>query len=151
MSLGFELVLWILLLVATATDLLWGKVFNSVTLPFIVLGVVCRGVFVGLPAAYTALTAIAVAFIIFFPLYALKVFAAGDVKLLMAIGAWTDTAFIVRLGALAVLVGAFAGVLVLIQQKGFKKAERTRMPFAPAFLCACFLLKIFEMKGWQFW
>lgn len=149
MAIGFELVLWILLLVATATDLIWGKVFNSVTLPFMIAGVVCRGAFIGGPAAYSALTAIAVAFIVFFPLFALKVFAAGDVKLLMAIGAWTDTSFILHLGALAILVGSFAGILVLIQQKGTKQGG-TRMPFAPAFLCACFLLKIFEMKGWRF-
>lgn len=148
MSGGFEIALWILLIVATATDLLWGKIYNSVTFPFLVAGIVSRGIFEGIPSASAATLSVAVAFVLFFPFYALKVFAAGDVKLLMAIGAWTDTAFVLRLAALSILVGACVGVFVLIKQKGFKKGG-TRMPFAPAFLCGCFLLKIFQMKGWN--
>jgi prepilin signal peptidase PulO-like enzyme (type II secretory pathway) len=66
----------------------------------------------------------------------------------MAIGAWTTPMFIVRLGIFSILVGAVVGAFVVWKQKGFKKGG-TRMPFAPAFLCGVFLIKVFELKGWS--
>ena len=150
MSTVFEIALWVLLVVASATDLLWGKVFNVVTFPFLVVGVLSRGYFEGLTALNGAVFSAAVAFAVFFPLYALKVFAAGDVKLLMAIGAWTQVSFVLQLGAFSILVGAIVGIFILFRQKGLKRGG-TRMPFAPAIFCGCLLLKIFEMKGWKPW
>lgn len=114
---------------------------------------------------YSPLLGIAAAFVFFFPLYLLKAFAAGDVKLLMAVGSWADAKLVLQLGVTAILVGAAVGLIVMVRSKGFKKflssmklhlktspAEMQkekgfRMPFAPAFLVALFVIQILE-KHW---
>lgn len=163
MSTGFELVLWALLIAATITDLVWGKIFNILTLPFLVGGVVTRFLAVGPSSAGTGLLAVLVAFIAFFPLYALKTWAAADVKLLMAIGAWTDFKFVLQLGFVSIFVGALVGLFILLKKKGLRQGTESvvkhmqstpgkkslKIPFAPAFLCAFCLLQIAEMKGWN--
>ena len=42
MSEGFEIAVWILLGSALVTDLLWGKIYNYVTFPFLLIGIFCR-------------------------------------------------------------------------------------------------------------
>ena len=145
---GFEIVLWVLLAVASVTDLIWGKIHNLLTFSFLTAGVVCRLMYAGGTPALYALFAAAVAFVVFFPLYYFKVLAAGDVKLMMAVGAWTDWKFMLELGAVSIVVGAAVGVIVKVLQKDFKWGATT-MPFAPAFLCAFFIMKISEIKGWH--
>ncbi len=165
MSGGYEIVLWILLIVASATDLLWGKIYNHLTFSSIAIGVVTRLVLQGMPSSTTSLTAIAAAFLFFFPLYYLKTLAAGDVKLLMAVGAWSDTELVIHLGLTAIFMGAIVGLIILLNKKGLQKtlssiftalkfeskkeSQMTRMPFAPAFLCSFLILKIAEFKGWS--
>ncbi len=166
MSEGYEIVLWLLLGIATVTDLLWGKIHNALTLPSIALGVGARLYFGGMPSALTALAAIAVAFAFFFPLFAIKTVAAGDAKLLMALGAWSDFTLVLKLGILAILMGAVVGGFVLLRERGLVAASKSvaehaqtapgtsksltsfHMVFAPAFLVAFMFLKIAELKGW---
>ena len=145
---GFEIVLWVLLAVASITDLIWGKIHNLLTFSFLAAGVVVRLFEGGLSAGGMALYAAAAAFFIFFPLYYFKALAAGDVKLMMAVGAWTDLKFVLHLGLVSIVVGAAVGVIVKLRQRDFKWGATT-MPFAPAFLCAFFILKISEIKGWH--
>ena len=165
MSGGFETVLevvvWTLLIAAATTDLLWGKIYNLLTFTFIAAGVILRLIVLGYSSATVSLIAIAAAFALFFPLYIIKAFAAGDVKLLMAIGAWTDIKQVLHIGLLAIIIGALVGIPILIKRRGLKKSVKAvasqlkgepvkpiRMPFGPAFLCAFAFLKIAEMKGW---
>jgi prepilin peptidase CpaA len=164
MSGGSEIALWALLVVASVTDLLWGKIFNAVTFFFLFAGILYRLWRVGLPDGGAATLAVAVAFLLFFPLYRVRVVAAGDVKLLMAAGAWSDSKFVLELAMGAVLMGAVVGAIVLVRKLGILASVRNvraharitstgleshRMPFAPAFLCAFFVLKIAEMCRWS--
>lgn len=159
---GFEIVLWALLIVASVTDLLWGKIFNAITLPCLIGGVVCRLWLGGLSSMSIGAFGVLVAFLAFFPLYILKTWAAADVKLLMAVGAWSNSKLVLQLGFISIFVGALVGGFLLLKQKGLKqsadsikahllnRATRSmRIPFAPAFLCAFFLIKIGELKGWN--
>ncbi|MFM8314136.1 MAG: prepilin peptidase [Deltaproteobacteria bacterium] len=164
MSGGYEIVLWIILIAASVTDLLWGKIYNSLTLTSMGAGVLIRLALGGVSSTSVSILAISTAFILFFPLYYFKVLAAGDVKLLMAIGAWSNTDFVVRIGFTSILVGAVVGFWVLLKKKGIRKSassvadavnfnpkdiqKRTRMPFGPAFLCSFLFFKIAELKGW---
>lgn len=164
MSGGYEIVLWIILIAASVTDLLWGKIYNSLTLTSVGAGVLIRLALGGVSSISISLLAIGTAFILFFPLYYFKVLAAGDVKLLMAIGAWSNSDFVMRIGFTAVLVGALVGLFVLLKKKGVRNSassvadavsfdpkdikKRTRMPFGPAFLCSYLFFKIAELKGW---
>jgi Flp pilus assembly protein protease CpaA len=161
---GFEITLWALLGIATCTDLLWGKVYNATTFPFLIAGLICRFIWLGAPSFQEGALAIAVAFTLFFPLWILKAIAAGDVKLLMAAGAWSDSRTIISVAITAIIIGALVGVAVLLGKEGpragiksflsiFRREPgakaRYRMPFAPAFLCAYVFLQIAQMKGWQ--
>lgn len=160
---GFDIALWLLLVIATITDLRWGKIFNAVTFPFFFLGIGARFFQLGTEAGIQSLAAIAVAFALFFPLYFLKTVAAADVKLIMAIGAWTEPRVILGLAIVSVMFGAFVGLLVMGRQLGIREGAKnialhmkqqvpqrsTKMPFAPAFLCAFMVLKIGEMYQWS--
>ena len=164
MSGGYEYILWVLLLVATVTDLLWGKVFNALTFSFLISGVILRFIQFGADTAGTGLIAVGVAFLVGFPLWQLKAFAAGDVKLLMAFGAWTNWTMVLQLGAFAVIVGSIVGSFILWRTKGVKgglqslaahtktsgEKKGIRIPFAPAFLCGFMVLQVAEMQQWRF-
>lgn len=161
---GFEATLWALLLIASVTDLLWGKIFNATTFPFLFAGLICRLVMLGFPSAQEGVLAVGVAFALFFPLWILRAFAAGDVKLLMAAGAWSDSRTVISVAITSIIIGALVGIVVLIGKQGprdgarnffslFRKSQpatkKHRMPFAPAMLCAYAFLEIARMKGWQ--
>lgn len=164
MSGGYEIVVWVVLIAASVTDLLWGKIYNPLTLTAMAGGVLVRLGVDGVSSLWISLPALLTAFLIYFPLYYLKTLAAGDVKLLMAISTWMNSTWVIRLAILTLLVGAVVGLFVLLKEKGIQKSTEsviralksptdsktsmTRMPFGPAFLCSFLILKIAESKGW---
>jgi prepilin peptidase CpaA len=163
MSGGIEIVLWVLLGVAFVTDLLWGKIYNAVTFPFLLLGLAIRFGMGGWTTGVQSLLAVGTAFAVFFPLYLLKALAAGDVKLLMAFGAWCQPSAVVQVAISAILIGAMVGAYLLIRQKGLRQSTHSlaehvrsfqprssmRMPFAPSLLCAFFIVRIAELRQWH--
>lgn len=164
MSEGYEIVVWVVLIAASVTDLLWGKIYNHLTLTAMGTGVLVRLFLEGYSSLFITLPAIFIAFSLFFPLYYLKTLAAGDVKLLMGIAPWLDMHWVIRLSAMTIIIGAGVGLFVLIKKKGLHQSamsiveilkspkkstsSTTRMPFGPAFLCSLLFLKIAESKGW---
>lgn len=160
-----EAIIWALCGIATFTDLRWGKVYNNLTLPALTLGILFNAFYFGWTAGGSALLAAVLIFILFFPFYWLRAFAAGDIKLLMALAAWGGFLFAARVSFLGVLLGAVVGLLVILKQKGWKSAlqdlfshlqgegmrsgRSTKMPFAPAFFGALILMKIMEVKRWN--
>lgn len=161
---GEEFVLWGVLSVATATDLAWGKVPNALTFPAIGAGLIARVFLHGPEGLMAASAGTVAALVLFFPFYYFRIFGAGDVKLLMAVGAWSDTAFVLRLAIPAILFGGAVGLLVLLRNRGARGAVQSlkehlrpkdvgpvssRMPFAPAFLCAAIWLQIAREYSWS--
>lgn len=157
---GYQIGLWSLLIAAAICDLIWHKIFNWVNGLFLLGGLFTQFYFGGSVGMSQAFLAVVVAFVFFFPLYLIKALAAGDVKLLMAVGAWSDTKLVIELGLVAIVTGAVVGAVVLFKKKGFKNTVESikahakqpsgnakqglRIPFAPAFLCAFFVLQILE-------
>lgn len=160
-----EYVLWGLLVTAAATDLIWGKIYNLLTFTLIFVGFFARFYWGGFPELSTGLFALLGIFAVFFPLYWIQALAAGDVKLLMAVAVWSSFLFALRLGALAIVLGALVGVLVMVRAKGLRGAWQstlahvkfsphrsqlsTKIPFAPAFLCALLIFKMVEVAQWH--
>jgi len=156
-----DMILWGVLFTGTVTDLLCGKLYNSVN--FSVMG---GGLIACLlqdpPSLISTLVAVAYALLIFFPLYRLKVIAAGDVKLLMAYGAWAQPQRVVQVALLSILLAAAVGGVILVRRLGLVGGVKSlinhvkphatrfsnRMPFAPSLLCAHALILIGEMKQW---
>lgn len=164
MSAGPEIAIWILLTICAATDLLWGKIFNIITLPFFFVGLGYQAFHGGLPAVSDGLLSVGVAVAVFFPLYLLRVMAAGDVKLLMATGAWASASVVLQIAGISILLGAAVGLVTLVRHQGVFGGVRSlrrhasgtnapgqslRMPFAPGFLCAYFIIRIAELRQWQ--
>ncbi len=159
----FEIGVWCLLILASITDILWGKVYNALTFPFLFAGLLLHFFSSGVVQAGTSLLAIGTAFAVFFPLYFAKIMAAGDVKLLMAAGAWLDPESVLRIAGVSIVLGAVVGLIIMVARKGIvgatkslsehlspsEKKQSTRVPFAPAFLCAFSILKIAESRGWS--
>jgi|GEM_PF-1210247 len=165
MSGRYDIVVWVLLFAASTTDLLFGKIFNLMSLPLLGGGILFRFLSEGGASGLQALGAVVVAFVFFFPLYFLKTLAAADVKLLMAVGAWSDTRVVIQIGLIAILIGAIVGGFLLVKQEGWKRSLQSigqhlrapnekllkshRMPFAPAFLCAFLVLNVAEKYQWS--
>lgn len=162
MSGGYESVLLALLAISSVTDLLWGKIYNAVTFPFLALGLGAQFYFGGLKAGGGAIAAVVIAFALFFPLWRLKVLAAGDVKLLMAAGSFLAPFAILELALLSVLIGGMVGAMVLVRNSGLRGSVASlrdhliampvkshRMPFGPAMLSAFFVMQISKHYGWN--
>jgi len=159
---GCEIAVWALLVGASFTDLRWGKIPNALTFPFLAVGLGYRFTLGG-RQGFESLIAVFIAFALFFPLYRLRAFAAADVKLLMAVGAWTDPRTVLGIGVMAILIGAGVGAFILWRQIGIRESFSTviahmgrgqirrshKMPFAPAFLCGFVFLKIAESYRWS--
>jgi prepilin peptidase CpaA len=161
---GYELALWALLVCASVTDLLWKKIPNRLTFSFLAAGLLCRFCLEGRHGGQEALLSLAVAFALFFPLWLLNAFKAGDVKLLMAAAPWIPVKTTILLALAAIVVGAIVGIVVLLRHHGVRGSllslrnhlrsrstptSSVRMPFAPAFLCAFCFVRIAEIYRWN--
>lgn len=157
--------IWLLLFLATITDLRSGKIPNLLTFSFLLVGLAVKYLSQpGLENLSSGLLGVATGFFIFSPLYFATIMAAGDVKLLMAFGAWSSPPDVVKLAGATIIIGAAVGLFQMIKARGlghslknlsahFKKDTEktaTRMALAPAFFCAFCFLKISEIQGWDF-
>jgi prepilin peptidase CpaA len=109
-------VLWgaVLVLAVTAayTDLRWGKIFNLLTVPFALLGLLLNSIGGGLEGFLLSLGGLGVGFGLWLASSFLgRIMGGGDIKLLMAFGALQGPGFLL----LALLYGALiGGVMALL-------------------------------------
>jgi prepilin peptidase CpaA len=100
-------------LVATVSDLARGKIYNWLTFPAMAAGLAAQAHFGGLAGVGDGLLGIGVAFAAYSWLYFLRAMGAGDVKLLMAFGAWGGAAHVLHVALLGVLLGGAFGLALL--------------------------------------
>lgn len=107
--------LW-MLTVAVITDLSARKIPNSLIVFGLVTSLVCQLVAMQGAGGLNWLAGVAVAFACFIPLYVLRGMAAGDVKLMMAVGGFLGYPLIITAVAYSFLAGgAIAICYVLIK------------------------------------
>ena len=107
--------LWMLIL-AVITDLSARKIPNSIIVFGLVASLVCQLVATQGAGGLNWLAGVAVAFACFIPLYILRGMAAGDVKLMMAVGGFLGYPLIITAVAYSYLAGgAMAICYVLIK------------------------------------
>jgi prepilin peptidase CpaA len=104
-------------LACAITDLKWRKIFNVVTAPSLVFGLAFNiaqngwsGILLGLSGVFAAL-------IVFGVIYVKQVIGAGDVKLLMAVGAWMGAEFTLNVAVGSIVFGAVLAIAQLIREK----------------------------------
>jgi len=100
-----------LAIIAIYTDVRWGKIFNSLTLPFALLGLALNSIGAGWEGFALSVTGIAVGFALWIVSAVLgRILGGGDIKLLMAFGALMGPQFLLW----SLLYGALAGGVMAI-------------------------------------
>lgn len=101
------------LAVALAIDLKSRRIPNWLTLGSTLAAVATAGLSEGWRAAGASLIAALVGIAIYFPIFIPGWIGAGDVKLLMAIGAWGGSRMVLDVAVLSIFVGAALGLIGL--------------------------------------
>ncbi len=107
----------VITLIAVATDLLFTKVFNWLTVSGFFLGLIVHWSLHGFEGVKFALSGASLAFILLFPLFIIRLLGAGDVKYLMAIGSWMGPSLISQSIVLGFCAGAVFSIIALITKK----------------------------------
>lgn len=111
-----DLLLLLLLTLATASDLLQRKIPNCLVLAGLLLALGLHG--------WPAWAGLATGFLLFLPLYLLRGMAAGDVKLLAMVGAFAGPWATLQISLATVLLGALMAVLMVSWQGQWRACAR---------------------------
>ena len=116
-------------LVGGMHDLLTKKIPNWLTLPAMALGLLAQIWLGGWMGGLQALAGVAVAFALYFPVHFLGYMGAGDVKLLMAVGAWLGGRDCLHVAALAIVLGAAYALVEIIWHRRLLAVIRATYSF----------------------
>ncbi len=129
-----SLALVLLLLAASACDLRTRRIPNGLTAVGMLAGLAGHAYGGGLPGLLSSLEGMAAALPLLL-LYAARAFGAGDVKLLMAVGALMGPRFLLWTLLGAVCAAGLLALVLVLRRSRFTlpaPANAARMPFAPA-------------------
>lgn len=115
--------LWMLIL-AMMTDLSTRKIPNSIIVFGLVASLVCHLVAAEGAGGLNWLTGVAVAFACFIPLYIVRGMAAGDVKLMMAVGGFLGYPLIIKAVVCVFLSGGVMAIGFVILKGRFKRLSQ---------------------------
>jgi prepilin peptidase CpaA len=101
-------------LAAAATDLIWGRIFNWLTGGALLLGLALSAWTGGWHGLGESVLAALLGLILFGWMFWLGFMAGGDVKLLMALGAWGGLRFVEEVAVLSIIVGGVLAALLLL-------------------------------------
>jgi prepilin peptidase CpaA len=102
--------------VALVTDLVWGRIFNWLTLPALLSGMAVSFHVGGLSLLGASALGVFLGLVFYGPLFAARWIGGGDVKLLMAFGAWGGPQFVTEVALLAILVGGVMAFVILVSR-----------------------------------
>ena len=101
-------------LLGAILDLLFNRIFNIFTLTSAVIGVVACSCVHGWTGASDGILGILGGFLFYSWLFGLRILGGGDVKFLMALGAWGGFHFIQEVAILGILVGGLLSLGMLV-------------------------------------
>lgn len=114
--------------IAAITDFKARKIYNVLTVPFFVLGIIYQAVFNGWEGLMWGGLGFLTGFGIFFLIFAVGSGAAGDVKMMGALSIWLGfkaTLAVMILGTLFVLLGSFLILFWSVVTRGARKTKET--------------------------
>ena len=129
------------------TDWRWRRIPNVVTYPTMLAGLVLSvfEAFPGQPFQRGLLdhvTALAIAFLVGYPLVAFGGMKAGDAKFLMAVGALKGSYFLFVAGVYGALIGGIVAIIFIVARRleaarggadtGFRRLLKTWIPYGVA-------------------
>ncbi|UCD84719.1 MAG: prepilin peptidase [Deltaproteobacteria bacterium] len=109
-----QTIFFLLLLTTAITDLAYKKIYNFITIPAMVLGLLGNACFGGWDGLQLSLIGLLVGGGVFFLIFIFGGIGGGDVKLMAAIGALMGYPFIVGAVFYSVLVGGLMAIILMI-------------------------------------
>lgn len=115
-------------------DLLTKKIPNWLTFTGMALGLIAQFWLLGLPGALDGFLGLALGFALYFPIYAFGHMGAGDVKLLMVVGAWIGWRGCFHVAVGAVVIGAVYALAEIIYRGRLLAVVKNTYSFLRALL-----------------
>ncbi len=112
----------ILAILATGSDIAFGRIFNWLTLGMGLAAIVYAGFTHGLGGVGSSLAGMMAGLVLYGWMFWLRVLGGGDVKLLMALGAWGGVRYAFDVALLGVMLGGVMALVWMLFQgkiKGF--------------------------------
>ncbi len=173
-----EVLLWGVLVIAAFTDWKNGSIYNWLTLPAIVVGVVLSTIAAGWAGLFASVAALLLGAVFFLPGFCCGQMGGGDVKLMAAVGAIGGLGFVAKVAVVSIFVGGIVGLVIILIRGGVLSAVKwycqvvkvfflrllykgsgfaypkipvtATFPFALAILCAAVLVTWAGDRVWLF-
>ena len=110
-----------ILFIAAITDIFYGKIFNWLTFPAMLIGVIYQFIISGFPEGLWSLAGLAVGMACYMPFYIMGGTGAGDVKLMGAVGAFLGPTGVFFAFIYSTLAGGIYAMLLLLRHGMFKE------------------------------
>ncbi|MGS0682881.1 A24 family peptidase [Shewanella sp. 125m-7] len=107
------------LIVAVIVDLKCERIPNVLSFIIIVTGFSINGYFGGLNGLLLSTSGFSLAFVVLLPTFILKVLGAGDIKLMMGVGALMGPSLLIWSIAYGIVAGALTSLLLILWKTGF--------------------------------
>jgi len=109
---------------AVYTDLRWGKIYNKLTIPCMMLGVTLNAGAYGLPGLLQSLGGAALVLALFLVLAPAAGIGGGDTKLMMAVGALIGFKLIIWTMLFSALIGGVLALAVMARHRALLATTR---------------------------
>lgn len=111
---SIKYVICLIALFTIYTDLRWGKIYNWFTVPVAILGIITSINVAGWHGALEAILGIFLGLLLYGWMFGLHIIGGGDVKLLMALGAWGGSRYTIEVAILGLFVGGVFSFFILL-------------------------------------
>jgi len=123
-------------------DLFTRRIPNWLTFPSMILGISAQAFYFGWQGVGNSLLGITVGFLLLIPIYFLKFMGAGDVKLLMVIGAWSSALFCLYVVIAAIFLGGVYAICDVIVAQRFTIVLRAGYRFVRSLFVPVLVVEI---------
>jgi prepilin peptidase CpaA len=115
-----DILLAVVLAIAVYTDIVKGKIYNKLTVPAAVAGIVLNTAFRGVGGLKTALLGFALGAVVFVIIAVFRLMAGGDGKLIIAVGCFKGPEFLLYTLAVMAIAGGIMAIGFLIYRRLLK-------------------------------
>ena len=126
-----SLLVIILVVGAALTDFLWHKIPNILTFPSMGVGIVGHGVAYGWEGLGFSLGGLGLGLVLLLGFYAMGGMAAGDVKLMAAVGAFVGPLNVFLVFLMTAILGGFYSIGMMIQRKDEQRSFISDVLYVP--------------------
>jgi len=110
-------ILAVMLTVALYTDLRWCRIYNKLTLPCILIGLVLNTLYQGGHGLLLSICGIGLIFLLYITLAPAAGIGGGDVKLMMAVGSLMGVKFLINALLLTAVIGGIMSLIVMMRRR----------------------------------